>query len=71
MNISLNVEKVTIDSAGSRYVSVDIEGVDKEDLLGEVSIEDCISYFGADKFLTEIGEDACKELFGLVDPIFE
>lgn len=67
MNILLTADKVTIDSAGSKYVSVVIEGVEKDDLLSELSIEDCLSYFGVEKFLDEIGEDECKSRFRLIE----
>jgi len=67
MDITLTADRAIVESTGSKYVSIDIEGVDKDDLLNELTIQDCLSYFGNDKFLNEIGEDECKEHFGLIE----
>ena len=41
--------------------------IDVDDVLGQMSIDEVFDYIDKDLFLDEIGEEYCKEYFGLRD----
>lgn len=71
MNISISVEKISVDPNGNRNITVDLDGIDKEELLDNFTIKDCLDFFGIDKVLEEIGAEECKEHFDLSETIEE
>ena len=71
MDITVSARKVNVDSNGYKSVSIEIEDIDKEQLLENLKIEDFLDYFGIDKVLDEIGIEECKEHFDLSEIIDE
>jgi hypothetical protein len=64
MDLALNAERASIDPNNGRTVSVDLEGVDVEDVIDSLEIKDIISFKKAD-ILDEIGVDECIQYFGI------
>lgn len=66
-NITLRTTVCGIEVTGGGYNAVDVEidGLDTDDVLKEMSPEDVISAMGADELLGEIGEEAAREYFGI------
>jgi len=65
MNVQLNGKHASISAGDYNSMTVEIEGVDKDDVIELISIRDLIDYYGLDKVLDEIGEDECKDHFDL------
>lgn len=65
MDITLDAERVSVNPSNRGSVTVDIEGVSKENILDHLTIEDVISHFGQDKILDSIGEQEVVEHFDL------
>lgn len=67
-SIQIYAEQVTISPNSYRIISVTIDGCDVGDLLQHLSVAECVNHYGFEEFLNEIGEDAVKKHFNLVDP---
>jgi hypothetical protein len=67
MDVTLNVK--TVKSTGTNYRSteVELEGVEKSELMDNLTIQDFIDHFGDDKILDTLGEDRCKDYFDLIN----
>jgi hypothetical protein len=65
MDITLEVDSVDIRN-GYKKLRVTLDNVDERDLLAEVTVDDCIEYFGKDEFLDSIGETEVIKYFGLI-----
>lgn len=69
MNITLLADSVTVDPSGNRTVSVDLKNVDKDEILDNFTVDDCVAHFGVSQFLASIGKDDCKDHFGLIEDL--
>ena len=65
MNIELNCENAKLTPGSYRYVTVELEGVEKSDILDNFNIEDILKHFSSEDILDEIGLDNVKEHFDL------
>jgi len=69
MDIKIEAESVTIDAAGygRNQIVVSLEGVDTDEILNEIDIDEVISHHGIQDILDKIDVDEVKDHFGLVE----
>ena len=67
MDLNFDCKDVYISANSNRTVCLNIKGAEEIDILEHFSLNDIIGHFGASKLLNEIGEDAAKYQFGLVN----
>ena len=65
MDINLSCKNINVDAYGNSAISVDLIDVYESELMDLLTIEQVIKYFGESDLLEEIGEDECKNHFGL------
>lgn len=65
MNIQLDCENVQVTPGSYKYITVELEGVEKSDILDNFNIEDILKHFDVSDILDEIGLDNVKSHFDL------
>lgn len=66
MNITLQCKRAIIEANYSRKISVEIEGLDKNELMENLKITDFLDFFDISNILDEIGQEKCEEYFDLM-----
>lgn len=68
-NISLRTQVTSLEVTGGGYNAVDVEldGLDVDDCLKEIAMQDAIDYYGDDSLLDAIGEEAARKYWGIKD----
>ena len=67
MNITIKGNNVTVSSTSGNMVSVEIDGIDIDEVIGEFTIKQIVNSVDVDDLLDEIGIDAVKDYFNLID----
>lgn len=67
MDLNVNAEKIQTRPENYYKVQVELEGVDKNEILSQLSIKDFLGYFDVTDILDEIGQSECEDYFGLVE----
>ena len=66
---NLAVESVFTEGLGTAYVEVSLNGVDVDDILEQIPMEEAISAYGAGELLDLIGRDEAIKHFGIKEKI--
>jgi hypothetical protein len=67
MNISVSCDGVSINPLNNNTLSVELEGIESSDLLGNITLTEALEYFGTDAMLKEIGVDEAMKHFDLIE----
>jgi len=67
MNIILSAKEARVEPNYNKTLTVIIDGVDKDEVMDSITVDDFIKHFGIDKVLDEIGEEECKDYFNLTE----
>lgn len=65
MDIELNANSVSIQIGLYGKITVELINVDKSDILDLFDEEEAVSHFDKDEILSQIGEEYCRNYFGL------
>lgn len=66
MNFSINADLVKAERQGYGQITVELEGVEKSELLDHFTLDDVLDHFGSTQVLDHIGEEEVKEHFDLI-----
>ena len=67
INISLDVDEVSIKPCTHKQITVNLDGVQNSDILINFTISDILDHFKEGDILDHIGVDEVKSYFGLVE----
>ena len=67
MDLTVTTENIQTRPESYYKIKVELEGVDKDEVLSQLSIKDFLDYFDVNDILDEIGQSECEDYFGLVE----
>ena len=67
LDLSLTAASAEVSGGNYNSINVELTGVDADDVMSALSVEDVVKYFGASDLLDEIGEQAARDHFGITE----